>query len=110
MLIVVRQMFCNRSLYYFSVLLLITAALMKPIDVFADAVSIHETSAPVYISDNNRNNKDSKDSSAAESKSKNNNEENKETGWSDIEYVSDANNNTMVDYKNLFGLTDRKSL
>jgi hypothetical protein len=27
-----------------------------------------------------------------------------ETDWSDIEYFTDANNNTMVDYKNLFGL------
>ena len=32
------------------------------------------------------------------------NNEEKKTGWSDIEYLSDANNNTMVDYKNLFGL------
>ncbi|HEU5446357.1 MAG TPA: D-glucuronyl C5-epimerase family protein, partial [Nitrososphaeraceae archaeon] len=32
------------------------------------------------------------------------NNEEKKTGWSDIEYVSDANNNTMVDYKNLFGM------
>ena len=30
--------------------------------------------------------------------------EEKKTGWSNIEYLSDANNNTMVDYKNLFGL------
>ncbi|MBC8157409.1 hypothetical protein H7X64_04505, partial [Armatimonadetes bacterium] len=40
---------------------------------------------------------------AAESTRDNSNEE-KKTGWSDIEYLSDANNNTMVDYKNLFGL------
>lgn len=104
MLIVVRRMCCNRSLYYFSVLLLITAAFMKPTDVFADAVSVHEASAPAYISDNNRNINDGKESSAADSRNEYNNEEKKETGWSDIEYVNDANNNTMVDYKNLFGL------
>jgi len=104
MLIVVRRMCCNRSLYYFSVLLLITAAFMKPIDVFADAVSVHEASAPAYISYNNRNINDDKDSSAADSRNEYNNKEKKETGWSDIEHVIDANNNTMVDYKNLFGL------
>lgn len=40
---------------------------------------------------------------AAESKTVHNKEE-KKTGWSDIEYLSDANNDTMVNYKNLFGL------
>ena len=104
MLIVVRRMCCNRSLYYFSVLLLITAVFMKPIDVFADAVSVHEASAPSYISYNDRNINDDKDSSAADSRNEYNNKEKKETGWSDIEHVIDANNNTMVDYKNLFGL------
>lgn len=104
MLIVVRRMCCNRSLYYFSVLLLITATFMRPIDVFADAVSVHEASAPSYISYNNRNINDDKDSSAADSRNEYNNKEKKETGWSDIEHVIDANNNTMVDYKNLFGL------
>jgi hypothetical protein len=77
---------------------------MKPIDVFADAVSVHEASAPAYISYNNRNINDDKDSSAADSRNEHNNKEKKETGWSDIEHVIDANNNTMVDYKNLFGL------
>src|SRR4030095_5435412 len=43
--------------------------------------------AQVYISDDN---------------SDNNEEE--ETDWSDIEYLRDASNNTMVDYKNLFDL------
>jgi len=33
-----------------------------------------------------------------------NNNEKKETRWSDIEYLIDANNDTMVNYKNLFGL------
>lgn len=39
----------------------------------------------------------------AESTTINNNEK-KETRWSDIEYLIDANNDTMVNYKNLFGL------
>jgi hypothetical protein len=39
----------------------------------------------------------------ADSNSTNKNEK-KETDWSDIEYLRDANNNTMVNYKNLFGM------
>jgi hypothetical protein len=31
------------------------------------------------------------------------------TGWSDIEYVRDARNITMVDYKNLFGMNIGKA-
>jgi hypothetical protein len=34
----------------------------------------------------------------------NDNSSGKRTGWSDIEYINDVNNITMVDYKNLFGL------
>ena len=65
-----------------------TTPMVKPIDVFAEAYdSVDAATAQVYISDDNSDN----------------NEE-KKTGWSDIEYLSDANNNTMVDYKNLFGL------
>ena len=65
-----------------------TTPMVKPIDVFAEADdSVDAAAAQVYISDDNSDN----------------NEE-KKTGWSDIEYLSDANNNTMVDYKNLFGL------
>jgi hypothetical protein len=65
-----------------------TAPMGKPIDVFAQADdSVEAGAAQVYISDDN---------------SDNNEEE--ETDWSDIGYLSDANNNTMVDYKNLFGL------
>lgn len=41
---------------------------------------------------------------AADSAAVNKNKEEKKTGWSDIEYLSDANNDTMVNYKNLFGL------
>ena len=64
-----------------------TAPMVKPIDVFAEADDSVDAAAQVYISDDN---------------SDNNEEE--ETDWSDIEYLRDANNNTMVDYKNLFDL------
>ena len=64
-----------------------TAPMVRPIDVFAEADDSAEAAAQVYISDDN---------------SDNNEEE--ETDWSDIEYLRDANNNTMVDYKNLFDL------
>jgi D-glucuronyl C5-epimerase C-terminus len=81
-----------------------TTPVVKPIDVFAEAnEAIDASSARVYISDDNSENNDGSDAAAADSKTVNNNEE-KKTGWSDIEYLSDANNNTMVDYKNLFGL------
>ena len=69
-----------------------TTPMVKPIDVFAEAYDSVDTATQVYISDDNSDNNNV-----------NNNEE-KKTGWSDIEYLSDANNNTMVDYKNLFGL------
>ena len=58
---------------------------------------------PGNDSDDNTDNNDGGDAAAADSTTVNNNEE-KKTGWSDIEYLSDSNNNTMVDYKNLFGL------
>ena len=65
-----------------------TTPMGKPISVFGEAYdSVDAAAAQVYISDDNSDN----------------NEE-KKTGWSDIEYLSDANNHTMVDYKNLFGL------
>ena len=81
-----------------------TTPLGKPIDVFAQAdYSVHAAPAQVYISDYNSGNNDDGGAVAADSTRDNNNEE-EETDWSDIEYVSDANNNTMVDYKNLFGL------
>ena len=69
-----------------------TTPMVKPIDVFAEAYDSVDAATQVYISDDNSDNNNV-----------NNNEE-KKTGWSDIEYLSDANNNTMVDYKNLFGL------
>jgi D-glucuronyl C5-epimerase C-terminus len=81
-----------------------TAPMVKPIDVFAEADdSVDAAAAQVYISDDNSDNNDGRGAAAADSTRDNNNEE-EETDWSDIEYVSDANNNTMVDYKNLFGL------
>jgi D-glucuronyl C5-epimerase C-terminus len=81
-----------------------TTRLGKPIDIFAEADdSVHAAPAQVYISDDNSDNNDGRGAAAADSTRDNNNEE-EETDWSDIEYVSDANNNTMVDYKNLFGL------
>ena len=63
-----------------------TTPMVKTIDVYAEAYDSVDDDAQVYVSDNSDNN------------------EEKKTGWSDIEYLSDANNNTMVDYKNLFGL------
>ena len=81
-----------------------TAPMVRPIDVFAEADdSIDAAAAQVYISDDNSNNNDGGGTAEADSARDNNNEE-KKTDWSDIEYVRDANNNTMVDYKNLFGL------
>ncbi|MDW0142968.1 MAG: D-glucuronyl C5-epimerase family protein [Nitrososphaeraceae archaeon] len=81
-----------------------TTSMVKPIDVFAELDdSVDAAAAQVYISDDNSDNNDDGGAAAADSTTVNNNEE-KKTGWSDIEYLSDANNNTMVDYKNLFGL------
>ncbi|HEX7818652.1 MAG TPA: D-glucuronyl C5-epimerase family protein [Nitrososphaeraceae archaeon] len=81
-----------------------TTPMVKPIGVFAKSNdSIDATAAEVYISDDNNDNNDGGGATATGSTRDNNNKENK-TGWSDIEYVSDANNNTMVDYKNLFGM------
>ena len=64
-----------------------TTLMVKLISVFGEADDTVDAAAQVYISDDNSDN-----------------DEEKKTGWSDIEYLSDANNNTMVDYKNLFGL------
>jgi len=81
-----------------------TSPMVKRIDVFAEADdSIDDGAAQVYISDDNSENNDGGGAAEADSTTINNNEK-KKTGWSDIEYLSDANNNTMVDYKNLFGL------
>ena len=81
-----------------------TTSMVKPIDVSAESDdSVDAAAAQVYISDDNSDNNDDGGAAAADSTTVNNNEE-KKTGWSDIEYLSDANNNTMVDYKNLFDL------
>ena len=81
-----------------------TTPMVKPIAVFVDADdSFDDAAAQVYISDDNSDNNDGGGAAAADSRRVNKNEE-KETRWSDIEYLSDANNITMVNYKNLFGL------
>jgi hypothetical protein len=80
-----------------------TTPMVKPLGVLAEANdSVNAAAAQIYISDDNSDNNDDEGAGAADSTA-NNNEE-KKTGWSDIEYLSDADNNTMVDYKNLFGL------
>jgi hypothetical protein len=80
-----------------------TTPMAKPIDVFAEADDIVDAAAAqVYISDDNNDNNDG--GAAAEDSTTDNNSEDNETDWSDIEYLSDANNNTMVNYKNLFDL------
>ena len=79
-----------------------TTPMMKPIYLFADS-DYSDDDAQVYISDDNSDNNDGREADAPDSTTVNNNGWN-ETEWSDIEYFTDANNNTMVDYKNLFGL------
>jgi hypothetical protein len=81
-----------------------TTPMVKPVDVFAEADdSVDPDAARVYISDVNSENDYGDGAAAADSTTNNNNEE-EETDWDDIEYLSDANNNTMVDYKNLYDL------
>src|SRR5437867_13407144 len=78
--------------------------MLKPVDVFAEVDDSIDPDAPhVNISDVNSDNDYGGDAAAADSTTNNNNEE-EETDWDVIEYLSDANNNTLVDYKNLFGL------
>lgn len=79
-----------------------TTPMVKPIAVFVDADdSFDDAAAQVYISDDNSDNNDGGGAAAADSTTVNNNEE---KDWAAIEYLSDANNITMVNYKNLFGL------
>ncbi len=80
-----------------------TTPMVKPIDVFAEADDSVDAAAQVYISDDSSDNNNGGGAAAADSTTVNNNEE-KKTGWSNIEYLRDANNNTMVDYKNLYDL------
>jgi len=93
----------DKSSYLILFLIFVITALAKPADISANSVSLHSEPAPIYISDN-RDSNDSEDSSEADLTRDNKNEEKKGTGWSDIEYLKDEHNNTMVDYKNLFGL------
>jgi hypothetical protein len=79
-----------------------TIPMMKPIDVLAEVDNFVDY-AQVYISYDKIDNSDGEDADAPDSTRVNNNGWN-ETDWSDIEYSKDANNNTVVDYKNLFGL------
>jgi hypothetical protein len=79
-----------------------TTPMMKPIYLIAES-DYSDDDVQVYISDDNSDNNDGGDADAPDSTIVNNNGWN-ETEWSDIEYFTDANNNTMVDYKNLFGL------
>ena len=82
-----------------------TTGVVKPVDVFADADDAFDAApAHVYISDDNSDNKDGGGGAMADSTTVNNKNEEEETDWDDIEYLRDANNNTMVDYKNLYDL------
>src|SRR5437867_7118157 len=82
-----------------------TAPMVKPNDVLAKAdYAVDAAPAQVYISDDNSDNNDGGGGAAAVSATVNNNDEDNETDWDDIEYLRDANNNTMVDYKNLYDL------
>ena len=83
-----------------------TTPMMKPIYLIAES-DYSDDDVQVYISDDNSDNNDGGDADAPDSTIANNNGWN-ETEWSDIEYFTDANNNTMVDYKNLFGLNTGK--
>jgi len=106
MMIIMALIFKTALLASISIVLLTdsTTPVVKPIAVFADAGGSFDATAPqVYISDDNSDNNDGGGAAAAEARTVNNNKE-KETRWSDIEYLSDANNITMVNYKNLFGL------
>jgi hypothetical protein len=81
-----------------------TTPMLKLNDVFAQADdSVVGAAARVYNSDDNSDKNDSGGGNAAGSETVNKNEDN-ETDWDDIEYLRDADNNTMVDYKNLYDL------
>jgi hypothetical protein len=73
---------------------------VKQVDVLAEADdSVGTVTAQLFSSDDKSDNNDDGGESTRDKKNKE-----KKTGWSDIEYLSDGNNNTMVNYKNLFGL------
>jgi hypothetical protein len=75
----------------------------KPIDVLAEVDYSVDIASEVFISVDNSYNNDDKGAGAVDLTRDNNNKK-KKTGWSDIEYLKDTDNNTMVDYKNLFGM------
>jgi hypothetical protein len=73
-------------------------------DVFLEAVDAVDTApAQVYNSDANEKS-DNNDGNGATVDDSTIIKKEKRTGWSDIEYLTDANNNTIVNYKNLFGM------
>jgi len=78
--------------------------MVKQIGVFVEADDAAEAAAHVFISAEYRDKNDNGGADAADSTTVNKNEKKTETGWSDIEYLTDSKNNTMVDYKNLSGL------
>lgn len=79
---------------------------MNSIGVFTKADYSDDVTASVYISDHSSDSNDGGGGAAAANVSTtvNNNDDDNETDWDDIEYLRDANNNTMVDYKNLYDL------
>jgi hypothetical protein len=82
-----------------------TTPAVRPIDVFAEADdALDAPPAQIYISDHKSEINDGGGAAAADSTTVNNNDEENETDWDDIEYLRDANNNTMVNYKNLYDL------
>lgn len=87
-----------------SIILVVNSAtpMMSSIDMLGEASNSLYT-AHAYSSDNKSDNNDEGETSAADSAKVNKNED-EETDWSDIEYLKDAENITMVDYKNLYGL------
>jgi D-glucuronyl C5-epimerase C-terminus len=80
-----------------------TTPIVKSIDVLAEADIAVEAASEVNFSVYNSDNNNDEGAGADDSTSDNNNKK-KKTGWGDIEYLRDADNNTLVDYKNLFGL------
>ena len=78
--------------------------IVKLFDVFAKTNNSDAATSYVYTSDDSNYNNDRQGAAVDDSTIISNNKD-KKTGWSDIEYLRDADNNTMVDYKNLFGMT-----
>jgi hypothetical protein len=79
-----------------------TTSVLKPTELLAEAGDSVDA-AWAYISDDKIDNNDGRGTARDDSTTVNNNEEN-ETDSDDIEYLKDSKNNTVVDYKNLFGM------